>query len=245
MKTGVALLFVLAAWEAAVRVGFLPALIVAAPSAIVVAAWSDGPIFAAALWLTFVEILIACVIAWSGGIAIGLVAGTSPHLSRPAALTLSALFAVPMSVFYPLFIVWFGLGAASKIVFGALLGVFPIALNTLNGVRAIDPRYRRMARAVGASRSQTFVQVLVPLALPAIASGLRIGTGLVVIGVLSAEVLGSLGGLGYLVSDYGSQFEAGHIYLSIFLALALVYIANRGVVRLERRLGFWRQERTD
>lgn len=231
---------VIAVWEAVVRLGLVPDIIVPAPSSIVAAAFSDGPRFLEAFVLTAFEVILATAIAWVTGLTIGFIAGTSPILARAAAPILSSLFAVPMMIFYPVFIVWLGLGPASKILFGALLGFFPIALNIMNGVRAVDPAYRRMARAAGATRLQIYGRVIFPLALPAIASGLRIGTGLAVIGVLATEVIASLGGLGYMISYHRNLFDTGHVYLGIILALVLVFVVNWGVTRLERRLSFWR-----
>ena len=131
-------------------------------------------------------------------------------------------------------------GPASKITFGVLTGFFPIALNTLNGISAVDARYLVMARAMGASRLQLYSRVLFPFAIPAIVSGLRIGTGLVVIGVVVAEMLASRNGIGFLITYHRTLFDTGDVYLGFMFALALAIGVNRGLSALERRFGQYR-----
>ena len=150
--------------------------------------------FLAAFGFTAYEIIIATAIAWVGGIAFGVIVGAGAVRSRVFSPILSAIIAVPLVVLYPVAIAWLGIGAGSKIAYAAAAGFFPIALSTLLGMRSIDPRYVEMARAIGASRTQILGQVVVRLALPAIISGLRIGTSLVIISVVQGEMLASTPG---------------------------------------------------
>jgi NitT/TauT family transport system permease protein len=136
--------------------------------------------------------------------------------------------------------VWLGIGPLSKIVFGALSGFFPIALNTIDGVRAIDRRYLAFARSIGATRLQTYARIVLPLALPAVVSGLRVGTGLVVIGVVVTEMLASLGGVGFWISYHRTLFNTGHVYFGMVLALLMAVAVNIALTRLDRRIGLWR-----
>ncbi len=195
----------LAAWEAVVRLGFVNQIILAAPSAIVAAATTDGGVFLAAFATTVVEIVAAILVAWT-----------------------------------------LGIGPMSKVVFGVLSGFFPIALNTIDGVRAIERRYLAFARSIGATRLQTYTRIIFPLALPSMVSGLRVGTGLVVIGVIVTEMLASLGGVGFLISYHRTLFNTGHVYFGIVLALMMAVAVNVGLTWLDRRVGLWRiLERTD
>lgn len=145
----------LAIWEAAFRVGLLSPIIFASPSLIVNAAAQDGWTFLLAFRITVFEIAVAILIAWTLGIAFGVVAGSLPVLARISAPVLSALIAVPLVVLYPVLIAWLGLGPASKVVFGVVSGIFPIALNTMVGVREINRGYATMAAAMGANRRQS------------------------------------------------------------------------------------------
>jgi NitT/TauT family transport system permease protein len=227
-------LVLLAAWEAAYRAGLLSPIIFAAPSLIVAAAFKDGWTFLSAFRITMLEIATATAIAWGAGIVFGVVAGVWPITARVCAPILSALIAVPLVVLYPVLLAWLGLGTASKIVFGAISGVFPIALNTLVGVQNIDRGFAVMAAAMGASRRQIMFQVMAPLALPAIVSGLRLGTSLTVIGVVLSEMLASTDGIGFWISYHRGLFNTGQVYLGILLALFAAGIANGVLTLLER-----------
>jgi NitT/TauT family transport system permease protein/taurine transport system permease protein len=228
------LLIVLAVWESAYRLEILSPIIFAAPSLIVSAIAKDGWTFLAAFRITISEIAMAIVIAWSLGIGFGVIAGALPIMARIAAPILSALIAVPLVVLYPILLAWLGLGSSSKIVFGAVSGIFPIALSALVGVQSIDRGFATMATAMGANRRQIMFQVMAPLALPAIISGLRLGTALIVIGVVLSEMLASTDGIGFWISYHRTLFNTGQVYLGILLALLVAGMANGGLSLIER-----------
>lgn len=223
-----------AAWEGTFRLGLLSPIIFGSPSLILDAAWKDGWTFLAAFRVTLFEIAVAILIAWTLGILFGVVAGSVPLLGRVSAPILSGLIAVPLVVLYPVLIAWLGLGPPSKIVFGVVSGAFPIALNTLVGVRGIERGYATMAAAMGASRHQIMFQVMAPLAIPAIVSGLRLGTALIVIGVVLSEMLGSADGIGFWISYHRALFNTGQVYLGILLALVIAGLANAALSLVER-----------
>jgi NitT/TauT family transport system permease protein len=231
---------VVAAWEAIVRLGLVSAIILAAPSDILLAAASDGAVFLRAFATTAIEIAAAIMMTWTLGIVVGLIAGSSHTLASATAPVLSSIFAVPLIILYPLLMAWLGIGPLSKVVFAILSGFFPVALNTIDGVRAIERRYIVFARLVGATRLQTYARVIFPLALPAIVSGLRVGTGLVVIGVIVTEMLASLGGIGFLISYHRTLFNTGHVYFGMVLALLMAVAVNMGLTAIDRRIGLWR-----
>jgi NitT/TauT family transport system permease protein len=231
---------VIALWEAIVRLGLVNQIILAAPSDIVLAAANDGDVFLRAFATTMLEIAAAILIAWTLGIVLGVVVGSSRALAAATAPVLSSIFAIPLIILYPLLMAWLGIGPLSKVVFAVLSGFFPIALNTIDGVGAIERRYLVFARSVGATRLQTYTRIIFPLALPAMLSGLRVGTGLVVIGVIVTEMLASLGGIGFLISYHRTLFNTGHVYFGMALALVMAVAVNVGLTRLDRRMGHWR-----
>ena len=241
-KTLLILAAAVAAWELIVRLGLISAIILAAPSDIALAAAKDGFVFARALATTLFEIGMAILIAWTLGVGLGILLGSSHAWATAAAPVLSSLFAIPLIIIYPLLMAWLGIGALSKIVFGVLSGFFPIALNTIDGVRAVEQRYIVFARSVGATPLQTHARIVFPLALPAIVSGLRVGTGLVVIGVVVTEMLASLGGIGFLISYHRTLFDTGHVYFGMLLALLVAVGVNVALTRLDRRVGSWREQ---
>jgi NitT/TauT family transport system permease protein len=219
------IIVILGTWEAVRRLDLVGPLLLASPSEIVGAFVKSWPDYFLALRFTIAEI----------------VAGMAPFFGATAWPLLSSLFAVPLITWYPLFMVWFGLGTMSKIVYAAVAGFFPIAINTMNGIRGLDRRYLLFGQAIGCSRRQVVFRILLPMAMPSIVSGLRIGTGLVVIGVIVAEMLASFGGIGYLISYYRSIYATDHVYLGILFALACALAANWGLSLVERRFTHWRE----
>jgi NitT/TauT family transport system permease protein/taurine transport system permease protein len=240
VKVAAIVLATLVVWEGVVRLGLINQIILAAPSHMVAAMASDGATFGRAFVLTMAEIGAALALAWVLGVGLGLAVGSSHALAAATGPVLSSIFAVPLIILYPLLMAWLGIGPASKIVFGVLSGFFPIALNAIDGVRAIEPRYLVFARAIGATTLQTWARIVFPLALPSIVSGLRVGTGLVIIGVIVTEMLASLGGVGYLISYHRTLFNTGHVYFGIVLALVLAVAVNVALTAVERRVGRWR-----
>jgi NitT/TauT family transport system permease protein len=130
---------------------------------------------------------------------------------------------------------WFGLGPASKVAFGLLLGFFPVVLAVLAGVRSVDRHLLTVARAHGAGPGTCFVKVVLPAMTGTLIAGLRAGLALSVVGVLVGEVLGARAGLGYLINyTYGLLRTADYAALAI-LALGLVMAVDGLAAGLEAR----------
>jgi NitT/TauT family transport system permease protein len=231
----------LVGWEAAYVAGLLDPLIFGAPSLVVAAALKDGRAFLGAFQVTSYEMALAVAISWIGGIAIGVALGLGRFSSVLLAPVLSGIIALPLVVLYPAFVAWLGIGTLSKIAYGAAAGFFPIALTTMLGVRSIDQRYLVMARAMGASPWQMVSRVIVRLSLPAIVSGLRIGTSIAIIGVVQSEMLAATDGIGFWISYHRTLFNIGHVYLGIILVLLVAAAANLALSLLEARAGRWRE----
>lgn len=230
-------LMIVALWELLFRVGVLSPVIFGAPSLIWSAALKDGGTFLTAFRVTAGEMLIALAIAWIGGVAFGVLIGAAPLPSLIFAPILSGVIALPLIVLYPVLVASLGIGTPSKIAYGAAAGFFPVALATVLGIRTIDVRYAEMARAIGATPLQIVTQVKVRLALPAIVSGLKVGTSLVIISVIQSEMLSATDGVGFWISYHRSLFNTGQVYLGIILVLVLAGVANAVLTAVERRFG--------
>lgn len=236
-----AVVVLLAIWEGICRAGWVSPILLAPPSRIGAAAISEGPQFLVGLRVTVTEIVVAAVVASALGICVGLMAGFIRPVGHAIGPLLSAFFAVPHIVWYPLFLVWFGIGTSSKVAYGIFGGFFPVALTTMEAVRHLDRQYVTLGRSFGAGQVRLMRSILVPLAFPGVMSGLRLGVSLVVISIIVAEMLSSLGGVGYLISYYRTTFATGPVYLGIALALACAGSANVILSRIERRFGRWRE----
>jgi ABC-type nitrate/sulfonate/bicarbonate transport system permease component len=197
------------------------------------------PTLPAELALTVVEVAIAFVLAAGLGLALGFLLGLPRHLGEVYEPILSALYAIPSVVWYPSLMLCFGLGPASKIAFGVLLGFFPVVLAVLTGIRAVDRHLLAVARAFGASPSSCFVRVMLPAMSGTLVAGLRAGLALVVVGVIVGEVLGARGGLGHLINHaYGFMRTADYAALAT-VALLLVVVVDGAGALIEARARRW------
>src|ERR1700739_4799746 len=137
LRRGLMILIVLGLWEAVRRFNLVGPLLLASPTELAgafVKSWFD---YVVALRLTVNEIIIALAFTWTHGIGVGPLAGLRPFLSATAGPLLSSLFAVPLISWYPLFMVWFGIGITSKIAYAVVSVFFPIAINTINGIGSV------------------------------------------------------------------------------------------------------------
>jgi NitT/TauT family transport system permease protein/taurine transport system permease protein len=225
----------LVVWEILPRVGAVPHLFLPPPSEALAELAANAPEFAVNLLVTLREIAAALVIACGGGILVGLALG-SPASTRKSVLPLvSALFAVPLVILYPLFTAWLGIGSGSKIAFASVYGFLPTVLGTAAGVQTIDRRLAVAARSMGATRFQTILWIYLPATVPTVLASVRLGGALVIVGVVVAEMLTSLGGLGFLLSKYRTELNSPGVYAAILLVLALAICFDVVVQWLERR----------
>jgi NitT/TauT family transport system permease protein len=178
---------------------------------------------------------LAIVAGVGGGAALGL----NRLVGRAYGPILAALYAVPAVVWYPSLMLFFGLGAASKIAFGFLLGFFPITLAVLAGIRQVNPQLITVARAFGASRLTVFRKVMLPAMLFTLVGGLRTGLALAVIGVIVGEVLGSKAGLGSLINHAYGLFRTADYVALVLVTLALIVACDALASALERRAQRW------
>lgn len=224
-------------WFAITQTGAINALFLPAPGAVwqaVVRLIGTGTLWTA-VGVTILTVAQAYAIAVVSGIAAGFFIGRSRRLTQAYEPVLSGIFAIPIVLFFPLFTVFFGIGPASKVAFGAVIGFFPIALNTIAGFGAVDGLLLRSARSLGASRWQMFRHVYVPGALPVVVTGLRIGFFLAFASVLGGETLSSAAGVGHAIARAGELLEGAQMYAWIVFVLATTIVLNLAVSFLEAR----------
>lgn len=225
---------VLGLWQALVSVAHVSRLIIAPPSEVLTAFEDNSTQFLQALGTTAIQVLIAACLAVVVGICFGAATAASTVLYEAFSPVFNASIAVPWIILYPLFLVWFGLGGASKVAFAFVLGVAPVAAATAASFRSIDAQYLRVARAFRATRWQAMQKILIPAALPGVVAGVRLGIALATIGVIVAQLLGSNSGLGYLISYYRTLLDTGQVYVGIILALALAFAVSILVKVIDR-----------
>jgi ABC-type nitrate/sulfonate/bicarbonate transport system permease component len=193
------------------------------------------PALPAQLAVTAGEVVVAYGLAVALGLALGFLLGLPRHLGEVYEPILAGLYAIPSVVWYPSLMLFFGLGPASKIAFGLLLGFFPIVLAVLSGIRSVDRHLLTVARAHGAGAATCFGKVVLPAMTGTLVAGLRAGLALTVVGVLVGEVLGARDGLGYLMNyAYGLMRTADYAALAL-VALALVVAVDGAAAWVEAR----------
>ena len=152
------------------------------------------------------------------------------HRSRFA-----GIFAVPLVVFLPLFILFFGIGMESKIAFGASYAFFPIVLNTIGGISQVDPRFVTVAKSMGATERQMFRRVLLPAAMPLIVTGLRIGCTIAFLSILGAETISGLRGLGSRISRLAEGMNTPEMFAYILFVILMALILNITLTMMQKR----------
>jgi NitT/TauT family transport system permease protein len=236
-----ALLGVLA-WELLVQVKDYPDFILPTP---------------ARVWATFIETLLNGKLLWhtqitlveiAGGLSLGAVAAfalgyfiaQSPFLEKLLTPYIVTSQAIPVVAVAPLLVIWFGVGLASKVVIGALIVFFPILVNTIAGLRQVEPDLRDLMRSLQASRRQMFFKLELPAALPAILSGLKIGATLAVIGAVVGEFVGADRGLGFWVNFARGQYNTPLMLVAVGALVVIALALYGSVAWLEKTLLNWK-----
>jgi ABC-type nitrate/sulfonate/bicarbonate transport system permease component len=233
----------LALWEAAARFLVDP-LFLSPPSQVLI---SLDKVFGtrgvpAALQLTLFELTVAFVLAVAIGLVLGLAIGLQPLTRRSFYPIVLLLYGMPQVTILPLFILFFGIGAASKIAFGVTHGVFPVIVTVVAGVQNLKPILLVSARSMGASRWQIFRHVIFPHMVPSFFAGMRLGMSGVLLGVLLAELYVSVAGIGYFTTLFTQNFDPTKLLGLIAVLAAMAIVLNAIVRRAENHFARWRAE---
>ncbi|WP_213232227.1 ABC transporter permease [Caballeronia sp. NK8] len=215
---------------------------ISSPSRIAIAAlnmWNSGGLLRN-LYATIAEALVGFAFGVAGGMVMGVACGTSRIISKVLNPFLVGFYSIPRIALIPLFILYFGIGFQTKVIYIALLVFFPVFMNTLSGVRDVNQDLIDVIRVMGASRSDTVRKILIPSALAWLFAGLRISVTYALTGAIVAEMFTSNVGLGYLVSYYANQFDTSSLFATLAVTTALGLLLNAFVVLIEKRLLRWR-----
>jgi ABC-type nitrate/sulfonate/bicarbonate transport system permease component len=193
---------------------------------------------AMSLWTLAAGFLLAVTL----GVIIGVLMGRFSQVEHFLDLYINALMSAPMTAFVPLLIMWFGLGVQSRIAVVFLFAFFVIVINTMTGVKQVDRIFVEMARSFGAKELEVFFKVVLPAAMPAIMAGVSIGMGRAVKGMVTAEMLLTLTGVGGMIMQYGSAFATDALFAVILTILMVAMIAMQLVKIVDRRLTGWKAE---
>jgi ABC-type nitrate/sulfonate/bicarbonate transport system permease component len=184
------------------------------------------------LGVTLAEIAAAITIGGLAGLVVGIALGANRFLARAYESFLYYLGPTPKIIFFPIMIMWFGVGPGSKVALGALSSFFPVAISAAGGMREIDKVLIRVGKSFRASTWQMATKIYLPAMRPPVVNGLRLGLGLAIIGTLLAETKLSNRGLGYLIIQAYATFDMPRMYALLITLFVLAIGANALVGRL-------------
>jgi ABC-type nitrate/sulfonate/bicarbonate transport system permease component len=231
-------------WELASNTGLFRKSLLSTPTLIWKAATTDfgnGTIWPH-ITTSLTEFGLGFVLALAIGIPLGLLIGMFRRVDFFASVLLSGIYATPKVAIVPLIILVAGIGLEAKLIVVFLLTIFAVVVSTVAGVHSVAEKHLDITRSFGASRWLVFRSVVLPSTFPFILTGVRIGAGRALVGVVTAEFLAANEGIGYYISLYGTFLDTSRVMLGIVL-LGTFGIAIGELVRLiERRFEMWRPE---
>lgn len=189
--------------------------------------------------VTAMQVLVGFVLGMLLGMLVGFVLGVSPTAEFVLSPYILALQIAPKVAFAPLFVMWFGYTVYPKILVAILIVFFPVMINVLGAVRAIDPDIVRLAKSFDASRMQIFRKIEFPASLPPFFAGLRIAATLAVIGVVVGEIVGGNTGLGYLLTFGEGSGNTPMVFVTIIMLTLIGIVLYGAIVLIENRVLHW------
>jgi NitT/TauT family transport system permease protein len=192
------------------------------------------------LWVSGYEFTVGFLLASLVGVTVGFLMGTVKVVRDYLDPWISGLYSAPLVALAPFFIMFFGVGIASKAALVFSVAVFPVIVNTFTGVHSVDPSMIEVARSFHASRLQILFKVLVPFSLSYIVTGLRLGVGRGLTGVVVGEFFFANAGLGFLVALAGQTFNTPLLFAGVLVFAVAGVALIGGLKRLEQRLAPWR-----
>lgn len=245
VRTAAISLLILAAllglWEGAIGLFEVPSYIVPAPSAIfqaLVNGLSSG-LYLSNLLVTMTEVVVGFGVGFALALVLGVLIALSPRSETYVYPYIIMFQSMPKVALAPVLVVWFGLGISSKIVNVALISFFPILVNTIAGLRSVDPDRVNLMRSLGADEWQIFKMLRLPNALPFIVAGVEVGIIMSLLGAIVAEFVGAEAGLGMLIQSMNNSLDVAGQFSILILLSALGLSLNKIVGFIGDRLLFW------
>ncbi|OPY85661.1 MAG: putative aliphatic sulfonates transport permease protein SsuC [Syntrophorhabdus sp. PtaU1.Bin153] len=192
------------------------------------------------LLLTLRRVLTGFSIACMIGLPLGFAMGTSRALFRFFDPLISSIRQVPMMAWVPLTIIWFGLGDGPTLFLIAMVGIFPIILNTIAGVRSISPTYYHAARSMGSGPWSIFARVILPASMPDILTGMRLSMGMGWMSVICAEFIATSAGFGFAMVEAQTRMETDSLLALMIMGASVGFAIDKSIRFVESRLTHWR-----
>ncbi len=239
----------LALWELAARWDLIAdalsiePFLVPAPSDVAESLWRDRSLLADNALVTASEVVLGFALALVVGFCAAVALHLSETLRRAFYPLLVASQTIPVIAIAPILVVWLGFGIGPKLVIIALVCFFPITVNTLDGLRSVDPQLPRMMRTLDAGRAQILRRVEIPSSLPFLFSGAKIAAVISVIGAVFGEWSGADEGLGHLILVAQGQVQTARVFAAVVVLSAIAIVLFGALALLERRFAWWAPRR--
>lgn len=238
----VGLVVALCLWETTARLKWADPVLISSPT-MVAAALRDWAA-SGALWRDLITSLWELIVAFGASAVVGIPLGVAMGWNRPVEYALDPfvwlLYSTPLVSFWPLFIIWLGIGIKAIIALAFLFSIVQIVINTMAGVRNIDPVLIRCARSFNARTIDLFFKFTLPGALLMIIAGLRLALGRALIGVVVGELFSANAGLGFHISYYGAKLRFDDVFASLFVIVVIGVGTNQLIRLFEARLVRWK-----
>ncbi|SMO96726.1 ABC transporter permease subunit [Paracoccus laeviglucosivorans] len=228
-------------WEAGSRLGLISPQVMPAPSAVAATGWrliANGLLFQH-LGASLARAAVGFAIGGSIGFALGVLVGFSRLAEAVLDRSIQMIRAIPFLAMLPLVIVWFGVDETGKIFMVSLAVMFPIYINTVLGIRQVDPKLLELARVTGLSWKATIRRIILPGAMPSILTGVRYALAVAWLALVIAETIATTRGIGFLAMDAREFLQTNVIVLTILIYAAIGVGADSLARLLERQLLRW------
>jgi NitT/TauT family transport system permease protein len=230
---------ILVAWDLVVRIFSIKPYLVPSPLAVLKTIAENWQLLGMHTLWTSGAILAGFIAAALVAIPLAMLIVVSPLLRRLLYPPMVATQAIPKIALAPLFIVWFGFGVVPKVAVAFLIAFFPVVIDTIVGLRSIDPAMVQLARSMGAPPHRIFLRLRLPNALPMIFGGLKVASALAVVGALTGEFVGSDKGLGYILVSASGNLNTALLFATLVILSVLAMVFFYAVELVERILIPW------
>ncbi|HEV7961309.1 MAG TPA: ABC transporter permease subunit [Actinoplanes sp.] len=234
-------ILLLGVWELLSRAGVIAPNVLPAPSSVGVTAWhlTQTGELPRHLWESLKRAAVGLALGGSVGLVLGVLTGFSRLFEALIDRNIQIIRAIPFLAILPLVMVWFGVGESGRYFLVALGTLFPVYLNTVLGIRQVDPKLLEMGRVVGLPRLQLVRTIVLPGALPSILLGVRLALTNAWLALVIAETVGAPAGIGFMATN-AREFLQTDVIVLVIVLYALIGLTSDLIARaLERRLLAW------
>ncbi len=196
------------------------------------------------MWISGQELMYGFALSIVIGLPVGMLMGWYRRLNEALDPFVTFFYSIPRVALTPLLIVWFGIGINSKIAVVFLGAIFAIVINTAAGVRNLDPALIKAARSFGANDAQLFRTIVLPGSVPFILTGLRLGLGHALTGVVVGELVAAQAGVGMMMATAGATFQTSKVFVGLVIFAVWGLVMTTILSRIEQRFQSWKPNPT-